>query len=127
MIIGKGSQATYREGRWEGIHFRTKLLLASGCRYGLVTTLSWSKVVSEFVEGTAESFRGSKVFKSQHRVVALFNAPMVLLNSIIFIAATPMLHSLSQHFGDGPRIRVVPVGGDLFGTASCDRLSTAEE
>src|SRR3954454_16949730 len=119
--------ASGQEGRLQGIHFRTKLFLASGCRYGLVTTLSGSKVVSEFVEGTAESFRGSKVFKSQHRVVALFDAPMVLLDSIIFIAATPILHSLSQHFGDGPWIRVVPVRGHLFGTMSRDRLSTAEE
>jgi hypothetical protein len=33
------------------------------------TTRSWLKVVSEFVKGAAESFRGSKAWKAQHRVV----------------------------------------------------------
>src|SRR4051794_11577918 len=106
------------EGRWQGIHFHTKLFFFSGGWYGFVTTLSWSKVVSEFVKGAAESFRGSKALKAQHRVGALFDAPVILLDSIILVTATPMLHSLSQHFRDGPRIGAMPVGGGLFGTAA---------
>ncbi len=70
-----------QEGRLQGIHFRAKLFLSSGRRYDLMTTLSGPEVMAEFVEGTAESFRGSKVFKSQHGIVTLFETPMVLLDS----------------------------------------------
>ena len=66
-------------------------------------------------------------FETPHRVVALFEAPVVLFDPIIFVAAAPVLHLLSQHFGDGPWIRVVSVGGHLFRTAFSHRLGTAEE
>ena len=88
--------------------------------------LSWSEIIPEFVEGATEALRGSKTFKTQHGIVTLFNAAVILLDPVIFIAATPVLH-LPEHFGDGPWIRIVSVGGDLFGTASGDGLSTAEE
>src|SRR4051794_16396869 len=38
-----------------------------------------------------------------------------------------MLDLFPEHFRDGARIRVMPVGGDLFGAASGDGLSAAEE
>ena len=89
--------------------------------------MSWSEVVSEFVKGAAEALRGSEVFKTQHRIVTLFDTTVILLDPVIFIAAAPMLNLLPEHFGNGPRIRVVTVGGDLFRTASRNRLGTAEK
>jgi hypothetical protein len=83
---------TFEPGRLiEGIHFRTKLFLFSSGGYGLVTTLSWSKVAAELVEGATESLGGSKAFKTQHGIVTLFEAAVVLLDPIIFVAATPIV------------------------------------
>jgi hypothetical protein len=85
------------------------------------------EVISQLIKGATESLGRSKAFKTQHRAGALFHAPVVLLDAIIFGAAAPMLHLLPEHFGDGPRIGGMSVGGDLFGTASGHRLSTSEE
>jgi hypothetical protein len=92
-----------------------------------MTTLSWSEIVSEFVEGSTEALRGSEAFKTQHGIVTLFDSAVILLDSIILIAAAPMLYLLPEHFGHGPRIGVVTIGGHLFGTASGDGWGTAEE
>ena len=50
--------ASRRESRLSGIQFGTKRFLSSGGRYGLVATLSWSKVISQLVEGRTESLGG---------------------------------------------------------------------
>ena len=92
-----------------------------------MTTLSWSEIVSEFVEGSTEALRGSEALKTKHGIVALFDAAVVLLDPIILIAAAPMLDLLPEHFRDGARIGAMPVGGDLFGTTSGDGLSAAEK
>jgi hypothetical protein len=52
---------------------------------------------------------------------------MVLLHPIVFAAAAPMLDLLAEHFGDGPWVRVVAIGGDRFRAAPGDGLGTAEE
>ena len=52
---------------------------------------------------------------------------MVLLDPIIFVAATPMLDSLARHFRDCSWIRAMPVGGDLFGMTTGYDLGAAEE
>ncbi len=104
-----------------------ELLPSLGRGDELVRKASGPEVVTEFVEATAEALRGSEAFKTKHRVVTLLNAAVVLLDPIIFIAATPMLHLLPEHFGDGARIRVVTVSRDLFGTTSGDGLGTAEK
>ena len=85
------------------------------------------EVVSKFVEGVAEALGRPKTFKAQHRIGALFDSAMILLDPIIFIAATPMFYFFPEHFGGGSRIGAMPVGGDLFGTTSRDSLSTAEK
>jgi hypothetical protein len=103
------------------------LFPSSGRWYHLVATLSWPEVVTEFVEGTAEALGGSKTFKTQHGIVTLFHAPVVLLDSIIFVAATPLLRSLSQHFRDRAWIRVVPLSSHLFRTLSGHCFRTSEE
>ena len=46
----------------------------------LVRRSPGSKVVSQFVEGVAEPLGRSKTFEAQHRIVALFHAPVVLLD-----------------------------------------------
>jgi hypothetical protein len=61
------------------------------------------------------------------RADASLDRAVVLLDPIIFIGAAPMLDLLPEHFGHGPWIGVMTVGGDLFRTASGDRLGTAEE
>jgi hypothetical protein len=93
----------------------------------LVRTSPGPEVVSEFVEGTAEAFRRSEAFKAQQGVVALFDSSVVWLDPIVFVAATPMLDLLPEHFGDGARRGVVSVGGHLFRAASGHGLGTAEE
>ena len=65
--------------------------------------------------------------KTKHRIVALFDPSVILLDLVIFIAATPMLYLLSQNFGNRSRIGAMSIRGHLFGTASGDGLGTAEE
>ncbi len=50
------------------------------------------EVVSKLVEGVTEALSRSKTFKAQHRIVALFEAAMILLDPIIFIAVTGVGH-----------------------------------
>src|SRR5438270_13493004 len=85
------------------------------------------EVISPLIKGAAEALRGSKAFQAQHRVIALFDAAVVWLDPIIFVATTPMLPLLPEHFRDRSRIGVVPVSRDLFGTTSGDDLSAAEK
>ena len=106
---------------------RFELLPSLGRGNELVRGSPGPEIVSQLIERAAEALRGSKALKPQHGIVALFDATMVLLDPIIFVAATPMLHLLPEQRGDRARLRVVPVGGDLFGTTSGDRLGTREE
>jgi hypothetical protein len=67
--------------------------------------LSWSEVASQFIEEIKELLCRGKVFEPQQGIVALFGSPVILFDPIVFVAATPMLHTLQFH--NGPRIRVV--------------------
>src|SRR3954463_11654430 len=111
----------------QGRELTQELLPPLGRRDKLVRRSPGPEVVSQFVEGVAEPLGRSKTFKAQHRIVALFDSAMILLDPIIFIPATPMFHLFSEHLGDGPWVGAMPVGGDLFGTTSRYGLSTAEK
>jgi len=115
------------EGGLQNSQLTFEWLSSLGQGNKLVRRSPGPEIVSQLTKGAAEALRGSKAFKTQHRVVALFEAAVVWLNPVIFIAAIPMLHLFPEHFGNGPRIRIVTIGGDLFGTASGHCLSAAEE
>ena len=53
--------------------------------------------------------------KAAHRIVALFDAAVILLHPIVHVAAGPVLHLRPQRFADGARVGVVPVRGHLLG------------
>jgi hypothetical protein len=89
--------------------------------------LSRSEVVSQLIEGAAEALGGSKAFETQHRIIALFDPTVILLDPIIFVAAAPMFDLLPEHFREGAWRGTMPVGGHLCGTASGDGLRTPEE
>ena len=74
----------------------------------LVRRAPGPEVVSEFVEGTTEAFRGSKAFETQHRVVALFEATVVSLNGLITNDKFCLSLVSSQKLGwvRGPRVGV---------------------
>jgi hypothetical protein len=48
-----------------------------------VATLSWSEVASQLIEGATEALGGRKAFETRHRVIALFDPTVILLNGLI--------------------------------------------
>jgi hypothetical protein len=79
------------EGGLQNIQLPFELLPSLGQGNKLVRRSPGPEIVSQLIERAAEALRGSKALKTQHRVVALFEAPVILLDPIIFVAAAPML------------------------------------
>src|SRR4051794_38624137 len=68
-----------------------------------------------------------KSTKAQHRVVPLFYASVILLDSTVDISAAAMLDVAAKHFPDRTRIRVMAVGTDLLGNFVDNRKRTTQE
>jgi hypothetical protein len=54
--------------------------------------------------------------KATHRVVALFDATVILLQPIIQICTRPMLDMAAHRLAYGSWIRAMPIGGNLIGS-----------
>src|SRR5262245_46580787 len=68
-----------------------------------------------------------KLAKAQHRVVSLFDAPVVPFNTTIQICIAAMLHLRAECFPDRPRVGIVAVGGELSQRCARDGLAAAKE
>ena len=62
-----------------------------------------SKVLSNFLEGPAEALGRRQRTKAQHRIVSLFNSPVISLNSTIHVA-------LHRCFTFGPSVSRIARG-----------------
>jgi len=64
----------------------------SGQRDRFVQALAIAQMVAQFVVGGAEARRCLEGAETTHRVVTLFDAPMVLLDAVVHVPAGPVTH-----------------------------------
>jgi hypothetical protein len=65
-----------------------------------------AEIVAYFVKGATETGRGVEGSKTTHRIVALFDAAVVLFQTIIEILVRPMLNIVAYRLADSSRIEV---------------------
>src|SRR3954454_578567 len=93
----------------------------------LVRTGTEAEEVPEFVVTSAEPGGRSRALEAAHRPVAAFDAPVVLLQPVVQVAAGPVPNPPAQLGADPPRVAVVAVGRDPVRRHPGDRLRRAEE
>jgi hypothetical protein len=74
--------------------------------------MAGTEVVAYFVKGTAEASRCLDVSKAAHRIGALFDATMILLDPIGEIVIAAMDDLISQDLADGTGVGIMPIGRD---------------
>jgi hypothetical protein len=67
----------------------------------------------DFLEGSTETLGRRKRTKTQHRVISLFHAAVILLDPAIQIGAAAMFDLATKDLADGARIRVVAIASHL--------------
>ncbi len=67
-----------------------------------------------FIERAAKPGGGVNVPEAAHRIGALFDAAMILRQSIVELGIAAVRHRFAQCLADGSWIRVMPVGGHLL-------------
>src|SRR5918998_2088271 len=69
---------------------------AAVCGNMLVVTGAGAEDVSEFIVPPAEPGRGSGTFEAAHRSASAFEAPVVLLQPVVEVAAGPVAPPFAQ-------------------------------
>jgi hypothetical protein len=85
------------------------------------------KEIPEFVVTSAKAIRRGGVTEPTHRTISALDPAMILFDSVVEIPAAPMLHAVTQHRPDGPRITVMPVCGYPRRSHPGDRSGGPEE
>src|SRR3954468_18871001 len=83
----------------------------------LMGTGAGTKEVAQFIVASTEPLSRSWALEPTHRLVSTFDATVILLQSIVEVAAGAMLHAFTQLRPDRAGIAVVairghPLGGD---------------
>ena len=87
---------------------------------------AWSKVLPDFLERATESLSRGQCAKAQHRIISLFDGPVISFNPPVQICVAAMLHFRAECFPDGSWIRIMAVSGDLLRRRAGHRLSAAK-
>ena len=91
-----------------------KLSSGIGERDYFVLCAAGSKVLPNFLEGSAEALGRRQRAETQHRVVSLLESPVISFNSTIHVCAAAMRDVRTESFPDCPRIGIVAVCSDLL-------------
>src|SRR3954468_8373825 len=92
----------------------------------LVRAGTETEKVAELVVAAAEPGGRSRALEAPHRPVSAFDAPVVLLQSVVLVAAGPVPPPAAQPGPDRPGVAVVAVGRDPVGRHPGDRPCGAE-
>src|SRR4051794_39854761 len=76
------NELTGEETRFERLHSGDKQLALTRQADELLAPTTRTKVLPDFVKGRTESLRGAEGPKAEHRVVALLDATMILLDRV---------------------------------------------
>src|SRR5512132_2449546 len=93
----------------------------------LVVTGAGAEDVSKFIVPPAEPGRGSGTLEAAHRSVSAFEAPVILLQPVIEVAAGPVPHPFAELGLDRAWVAVVAVRRDPVRCDPGDRLGGPEE
>ena len=111
----------------QGERFGNELAALLSQGYELISLATWPKVLSHLLKCSAEAARRGKRAETQHRVITLLDAAMILLDPAILVGTAAMFYLRSQHPVDSTRIGSVPVRGDLCRIFLNDGKSTTKE
>ena len=93
----------------------------------LVRAGAGAEEVSELVVASAEPGGRSGALGAPHGPVPAFDAPVVLRQPVVQVAARPVPHPFARHAPDRPRVAVVAVRRDPLGHRPGDRPRGAQE
>jgi hypothetical protein len=79
--------------------------------------LSPEQGITQFVVASTKPFSRLRALEPTHRLVAAFDATVILLQSIVEKVAGAMLHGFTQRGPDRPGIAVVTIRGHPVSTA----------
>ena len=83
--------------------------------------------VTQFIVASTEPVSRSWALEPTHRLVSTFDATVILLQSIVQVAAGAVLHAFTQLGPDRTRIAVVAIRGYPVGSNVGDGLGGLEE
>lgn len=83
--------------------------------------------IAHFVEGTTEAYRCLNGSKTTHGILPLFDAAMVLLQTISEIFTRPMLDFVAHRLADGTRIGSMTIRRDVIRSMPNDRHRLLEK
>jgi hypothetical protein len=83
--------------------------------------------IVELLRKQGRSVAPRETHQSEHRVIALFDTTMVLLDAAVEVSIVAMFDLCPQHFLDRTGIRIVPIGGHWRRCLSRDGQSTLKE
>ena len=93
----------------------------------LMGTGAGTKEVTQFIVASTEPLRRSWALEPTHRLVSTFDATVILLQSIVEIAAGAVLHAFTQRRPDRTRVAVVAIRGHPVRGNVGDGLGGLEE
>ena len=93
----------------------------------LMRTGAGTEEVAQFIVASTEPVSRSRALEPTHRLVSTFDATVILLQSIVEIAAGAMAHRLAQHRADRTGVAVVAIRGHPVRGDVGDRLGGSEE
>jgi hypothetical protein len=89
--------------------------------------MSRPKVLPDFLEGSTEALGRAESAETQHWVVSLFHAAVILLDPSIQIGTAAMFDFRTKYLADGARIRIVAIARHLARNLSDSGDSTTKE
>ena len=93
----------------------------------LIVARAGAEEVAEFIVAATEALRRDEALEAPHTSYASFDAPMILLEPIVFVRAGPMHNPPAECRADRPRVGAVPVRGDALGGDASGGFGRAEE
>src|SRR4030095_12338442 len=89
--------------------------------------MSRAKVLPDLLKGSTETLGRAETTKTQHRVVSLFHAAVILLDPSIQVSAAAVFHFGTKDLADRARIRIVAITGYLGRNPPCNGHSATKE
>jgi hypothetical protein len=96
-------------------------------REALVAVRLRAEKRADFLEAATKAHGGGEGFESARGPVALFDAPMVLLQMVVEMAVSPVEHPVSKNVPNGAGVGIMAIGGDAVRDHAGHRPGGAEE
>ncbi len=88
--------------------------------------MSLTKILPDFLKGSTETLGRAETTKTQHRVLSLFPAAVILLDPSIQVGAAAVFHFGTKDLADRARIQIVAITGWLARNANTRAVERRE-